>query len=44
MKTLGCKLSDEIYSAFSAAAVNRNLTKSELLREIITRFMEEMRP
>jgi predicted DNA-binding protein len=40
MKILGCKLPEETYRKFSAIAVNRGLTKSELLREIIHRFIE----
>jgi len=40
MKVLGAKVSEAVFKSFEQEAVNLGLTKSELLRTLINRFLE----
>ena len=40
MKVLGAKVSEAVFKSFEQEAVNLGLTKSELLRILINRFLE----
>lgn len=40
MKVLGFKVPDDIYATFEQEAVNLGLTKSDLLRILVNRFLE----
>ena len=40
MKVLGTKVSEVIFKSFEQEAVNLGLTKSELLRILINRFID----